>query len=298
MTDEARIGVGVREKPFRFGPGEGLFGILSGAGPSKLAVILLNAGLVHRAGPFRLHVSLARALAGDGYPVFRIDQSALGDSEARGGGSYEERAVADAAAAMDFLADKIGAEQFVLIGLCAGAMNAHRAACDPRVVGAVLLDGYAYRTQAFYAQRIASRAVDPAAWRGALRRLRREVTTRLLPAGSSRTRMTTQVKDAVPGQDAAEIFAADWPPREQVARELLEHCRAQKQLLFIYTGGWSDYVHQGQFGEMFPEVATSPNVSVQFFEDADHTYFLKDHRERMLAAVRSWAALRFPLANR
>ena len=45
-------------------------------------VILLNAGVVHRSGPFRLHVEVARRLASLGYPCFRFDLAYLGDSAA------------------------------------------------------------------------------------------------------------------------------------------------------------------------------------------------------------------------
>ena len=61
--------------------GDGLVGVLHhGAQGARqdTAVILLNAGMVQRMGPYRGGVQLARSLAGGGFPVFRFDQSGLG----------------------------------------------------------------------------------------------------------------------------------------------------------------------------------------------------------------------------
>ena len=65
------------------------------------AVIILNAGVLHRVGPHRLHVALARRLAARGLPALRIDLAGVGDSPGRGdGGSFRASAVADTRAAM------------------------------------------------------------------------------------------------------------------------------------------------------------------------------------------------------
>ncbi|HEU4534994.1 MAG TPA: hypothetical protein VFS00_12795, partial [Polyangiaceae bacterium] len=99
-ADDAPAGPRFREKAHAFGEGGVLFGIVCAPTqprPGRPAVVLLNAGLVHRAGPFRLHVDLARRLAARGFVTLRLDQSALGDSQPRPGGlSYEARAVVDA----------------------------------------------------------------------------------------------------------------------------------------------------------------------------------------------------------
>lgn len=124
------------ERVVHFGDRNALMGIVThpAAGISQLkpALLFLNAGLIHRVGPFRMHVELARRMAagaGHRFTSFRLDQSGLGDSAPRVGGmSYEERAVADAREAMDALSARFGINRFIAIGLCAGAMNAHRAA--------------------------------------------------------------------------------------------------------------------------------------------------------------------------
>ncbi len=65
------------------------------------AAVILNAGVLHRVGPHRLHVALGRRLAARGLPALRIDLAGIGDSPGRGdGGSFRASAVADTRAAM------------------------------------------------------------------------------------------------------------------------------------------------------------------------------------------------------
>jgi pimeloyl-ACP methyl ester carboxylesterase len=118
--------------------------------PGRAAAILLNAGHIHRVGPNGVYVRAARALANSGRLVCRFDFSGLGDSPGEqggwvgpeAGGNFEERAVDETREVMNDLGTAFGQKRFVLIGLCSGADVAFRAAClDPRVVGAVLVNG-------------------------------------------------------------------------------------------------------------------------------------------------------------
>jgi dienelactone hydrolase len=114
------------------------------------AVILMNAGSIHRVGPNRSFVRMARRWAELGYPVLRMDLSGIGDSPAAPGTTenlpYPEGAVEDAQAAMSALADRGVASEFILTGLCSGADIAFRTGViDRRVVGAWMIN-----PQAFY----------------------------------------------------------------------------------------------------------------------------------------------------
>lgn len=275
----------------RFGKDDGLIGIATvpeaNHAAETPAVLLLNAGLVHRIGPFRLSVEIARRLAAQHSLVFRIDQSALGDSAQRGDGlSYEERAVVDAKEAMDFLGTRYGKKRFIVMGLCAGAMNTHRVAvADDRVVGACLLDGYAYRTPIYWRRQLLPKLVNPANWARGVDLLKHKVL------GTATTkRAEASGDDDTPGADAAEIFAQEWPPLADIRRELDGVVARGTQMLFVYTGGWSDFVDERQFDEMFAGLREKARVRVKFFADADHTYFLLAHREAMLAEVASFVA--------
>ena len=66
------------EEPLQFGQGGRLFGILTlSSMPSNNAkelpvFVFLSAGLLHRVGPYGLHVRLGRALAQMGFSSLRV----------------------------------------------------------------------------------------------------------------------------------------------------------------------------------------------------------------------------------
>src|SRR5690606_3214765 len=118
------------ERAIALGVEANLIGILSepeGALPASASptrtprpvVIFLNAGVLHRVGPHRLHVNLARRLAARGLSSLRLDLSGIGDSRSVPGSlAFRDSAVADARAAMDQLGAELGAQRFILFGLC------------------------------------------------------------------------------------------------------------------------------------------------------------------------------------
>ncbi len=137
----------MNETAIQFGTEHGLVGVVTDP-PEELrdaqlpAVVLLNPGLLHRVGPNRTYVKLARALAAEGYTVVRFDFSGMGDSRPRADHlPYAQSAPAEARAAMDWLARHRDAQHFVLIGHCAGAgIGLLAARDDRRVAGAVLIN--------------------------------------------------------------------------------------------------------------------------------------------------------------
>jgi pimeloyl-ACP methyl ester carboxylesterase len=140
------MGEGTRmtaEEPVRFGAHRTTVGILTTPQQpaSDVAVILLNAGLIHHVGPHRLHVRLARALGGRGIACVRFDFSGIGDSPPRPDNlPIFDMVVKEPCEAMDELARR-GYRRFVLAGICSGAYSAFKAsAVDPRVCGAILIN--------------------------------------------------------------------------------------------------------------------------------------------------------------
>ena len=75
------------EKALLFGEGKSLVGIVTLPAESspvdRPGIVILNAGVLHRVGPNRVHVQMARALAELGFTVLRFDLSSIGDSRAR-----------------------------------------------------------------------------------------------------------------------------------------------------------------------------------------------------------------------
>ena len=81
----------MRERALTFGPAN-LVGILTQpdpdvAVPDAPAVVILNSGILHRAGASRMYVQVARTLAEEGMTSLRFDFSGIGDSEVRRGES-------------------------------------------------------------------------------------------------------------------------------------------------------------------------------------------------------------------
>jgi pimeloyl-ACP methyl ester carboxylesterase len=138
-----RQGVEVSEDAILFGTRARLAGIVTTPAPqaNAVGVILLNAGVVHRVGPNRLYVTLARRLSRCGFTVLRFDHSGVGDSLPREDClSFDESSVLEARDAMDWLAAERGCTAFVFVGLCSGTLTAFRTAdIDARVSGLVLL---------------------------------------------------------------------------------------------------------------------------------------------------------------
>jgi hypothetical protein len=118
------------EKAFFFGTKNELFGILTApakhsSGEPTPTIIMVNAGTVHRMGPHRMYVRMAREWASLGFPVFRIDISGIGDGVVEDGDPenrcYPRHAVENVQAAMKLLKDRFATNRFILVGLCSGA---------------------------------------------------------------------------------------------------------------------------------------------------------------------------------
>ena len=133
------------EQVVNFGQENNLVGILNVGnveafkGNIKPTVIILNSGLVHRVGPNRVYVKLARCLSEKGLDVLRFDFSGIGDSSHRKDNlPFTKSAVQEVKMAMDWLGRERLTTVYILIGICSGADVSFRTACeDPRVVGVV-----------------------------------------------------------------------------------------------------------------------------------------------------------------
>jgi hypothetical protein len=271
----------MREAAFRFGRARHLVGIDGVPAPvgDAVGVILLNAGLVHRIGPFRMHVELTRRLNALGYPTLRLDLSTIGDSAATGESQTRNQQIcADVEDAMALLRQQAGCQRFVLVGLCAGADKAHTVARDPqsheKVSGAIFLDGFAYRTLGFKLRHYLPRVLDPRRW---WRRLVRKLN---------------------PGVQENPAFAVAPLPREVVSADLKGMVERGLKLCFVYTGGINMYFnHQRQFRECFGPVMASPAVSASYLEEIDHTYALTGDRQRLVDHIDQWLRHNFPIVQ-
>lgn len=274
----------MRERVVQFGDAASLVGVLaepSGDVAPGPTVILLNAGTLHRIGPHRIYVKIARALVAQGFPVLRFDLSGLGDSLPRRDNlPYQESSLRETQAAMDFLSNAGGAtRQFILMGFCGGADVTFRAACcDPRVVGAALIDWYGYRTVGWYLRHYRSALTAAWAWK------------RLLGgngAGGGR-----KSEPAVLGARKRGRVMNDWelPPKAEIAAHLAALIERGVQLLFVYTGAQLAYYnYREQLRDAFRSVPFRGRVAVDFHREADHTLTLLYHQQRLINTMQQWA---------
>lgn len=272
----------MNEEVFQFGTSNGLTGVLSSPDVidhTQPVVLILNAGIVHRSGPFRLHVDISRSLARSGFQAFRMDLSGLGDSDVRREiDPGQNRAVLDTTDAIEFLASQTGASKFIVIGLCSGAYNAHLVAInDARIVGAVFMDGLVYPTEEHHRRERMIRLTRPRKWRNAVkRRLMSDVMEQANP-------------DA---PDASEFFETD-RTADQVTFELQRLLDRDVQLLHLYTEGYAGISSRSQFEEMFGLVPDEEQLQVEYYENFEHTYRLAAHRETIVARIANWCVDRF-----
>lgn len=270
----------MQESVHQLGPSGSIIGILSppegDQGGSDVAAIVLNAGLLHRVGPFRLHVDIARHLASNGIPALRIDQSGKGDSERRPSLSFLDAVCADYDDATAFLKSRYGVRGFILIGLCSGADDALYVASQRNdVVGAVLLDGFAVRNSAYYFRHYAERIFKWGPWRNfALRMLGKIVPSKGKPAEAA----------ASPGDEfrlgATRDMTGDF--RDALAR----NCR----FLCLFSGGVEIYYnHEKQLSRALGLSSDDERLVERFSREVQHTYPIRAHKQQMLEQVASWA---------
>lgn len=276
----------MRESALHFGPGGKLVGVLTEPAeprPGAPVVVILNAGIIHRVGPHRLHVRIARHLAGLGYPAVRIDQGGVGDSRPLGGSSADGEALASVQAALDHVVSLGLSHSVVLFGLCAGAgYGLKAAAADPRVIGAVLLDppGLAPTTR-HVVSRIAKTAVRPEVWVRMVRGqygLTERVARRLGVAQKSE-----ESGDAGANGD-------DTPsPREEVLgmmRTLDD--RGARIFLGVTAARKASYSYANQIHDLFPELDLRRMVDPRMYDEADHTFPREADRRRLEDDVARW----------
>jgi alpha/beta superfamily hydrolase len=129
-----------------FGADRSIAGIFTpaeeGVGESPdTAVICITAGMLHHVGPHRMHVLLARALGKHGIASLRFDISGIGDSAVRTDDLPAQEVPVDEVNQAIVELEGRGFSQFILFGICSGAVHATKvAAQNSRVLGAVLLN--------------------------------------------------------------------------------------------------------------------------------------------------------------
>jgi dienelactone hydrolase len=300
MHGSEAIAAGVWEEVTRLGADGQLVGIVSHPSPvvaDRPIVILLNAGVLHRVGPHRMHVTLARQLAQRGLLAVRLDLGGLGDSPATSSaGTFTESAVADVRAAMTDLSRRFGASRFVLFGLCSGADNGLATALeDPRVAALVLLDPHSYRNRRSQLRKLARR-VTSMGGASAVARWGAGTAARLVRQRASATlgRLKARLSSGEGGGafEAPPAQGREPPPLPVFRAQLGQLVGRGVKILAVFSGAYGDrYNHRDQLFELFPELRG--HLDHEYFPAANHMFTELAAQADLLVAVTSWLTRHF-----
>ena len=282
-ADQIQTDVDVlKEEPLQFGERGRSLGILTLPSirprlEKELPVfVFLSAGLLHRVGPQRLYVRLARELSQMGFASLRVDLAGTGDSPARSGLTNQQSVAADFEEITSILGSRLGDVPLVLVGLCSGADNAIRLTLEePRVVGMVLLDPICFRDDGFR-----TRAVIGAAFDGATHPVHHISVFR------------RRVKKFLQGKRRVDqLSLRDLPSREQM-RRAFDLIRDRNGLvLSVFTHYALRYYNQRRQLDRDLNVEGYQDFCTElFWPDIDHTYPLEVHRLRLMETIKNWAS--------
>lgn len=268
------------ERAHRFGRHESLVGIVSRRpdGGDRVPVLILGAGIIHKVGPSRASVRVARALAEDGHTVLRFDLSGIGDSARAPDGTLESVVKDDIRDAISFLLEQSPewSGGVCIVGFCSGADNAlHMAAEDARIRDLVLFDPTIQRTSGFRRRRT-------------LRRLRQGSWSHLMKKGRAwlgpRDQQGSGQEQRPPGYYGLLVGS----PEERDRRAATAVARRVHFLFCLSRGvhGYCDSPHQVR--ESLPSGYSDEQMTIAWRPALDHVLSDIDQQEEFIELVRDW----------
>lgn len=266
------------------GSGQRMVGVITepaeALGPAQRPLmVILNSGIIHRVGPNRLGVLLARELAACGHRVLRFDLSGIGDSEPRSDGLAPlDASLADIREALDWAEALLGADRFVLVGLCSGADHAViYSGSDRRVVGMVIMDPTVPPTLKFHLRRLVGRLANAGLWR-------RVFTGKTSAWQRWRTLSRGETRPAKgPDPGSAEV-------RQYLENAYRQALADSREALAIFTDGMpARHNYPEQLRDALPGVEFGSRCRFEYFRGADHTFTDESLRDRLVALVGAWS---------
>jgi pimeloyl-ACP methyl ester carboxylesterase len=279
----------VRERTILFGAGSGLVGTVAlpaeASAISDIGFLLFNAGVIHRVGPHRINVRLARRLADRGIASIRFDLAGHGDSARPAGDhSFEDQAVIDIRSAMDALAGTANVRRFAIFGYCSGAYYGFAAAkADERVAAILMFDAYRYPTFKTAAVHYWNRLRQPRVTSGLVRAL----SSRLMEIGR---RVLAPVRQGE-APAAPEIGRIDFiPPRREFAEGLKTLLDRGIQIHMVYSGeAKREYNYSGQFRDTVAPYGIGARIKADFLPDLNHAATGLADQSDLIARVVAWS---------
>jgi hypothetical protein len=269
----------MRERVFRYGDTKFGLGMVTIPDDMERApvVVLFNAGLLHRAEPYRMNVLVSRHLAQIGYIAIRIDLSGKGDTPARPQMSNRESVALDWAFIKKSLEHEFGKRKLVLFGLCSGADNAIKiAAQDEDVLGLILLDPVSRQDESFKFRQIRGKLTNPHKWRNMHNVLRHRLISRhQIPAFASNLRDEPTPDDL-----------------NDCCQNLI--LRRGRILAFFSEFSTEYYNQQGQFSRSMRLEGLEHICEEVYWPRVEHLYPVQVHRDRLMDRIVQWGKSNLP----
>lgn len=265
------------EEAVRFGPTHDLAGIVATtaeADRASVGCLLFNAGVIHRVGPHRINVKLARALAAAGIPSLRMDLCGLGDSaSSRVNLGVQAQAVRDLQEGITALKTFARVERVLVVGICSGAVSAYDLAlADDRVHGILMFDGFTFPTLLTHVIRRWRRfQVTP--WK--------VLSERLLRTGQPKVE---------PPPDALATPEDQKPSRQEFSAAIERLVDRGVAVYVIYSGSFLEqHNYSGQLAHAFPNARFLPHIRQSYVPSIDHTLTPIVAQRTFLTLVLDWA---------
>lgn len=266
------------ERTIQFGPSREMVGTLcfpeSGRAVGTTGLLLLNAGIVHRIGPHRINVRLAREAAALGLPSLRFDLSGRGDSlPASPARRYDEQAALDVVHAVGALCDEARCDRVMLFGICSGADDGFAAALsEPRLASLVLFDPPIFPTLRWRARVMASKL--------------RKYGIRGSIARAIAIRRTMSIDSG-----AEDNYGRDVPPVREYAARLAQLADRGARVRLVYSGSTCDEAdYQAQRRLVLGREGLSGRIQTEFLPDIDHVVTTRRAQELLVSRFREWLA--------
>jgi len=279
----------MKEKVLLLSAKKSLVGVLTDPplalpGQRSPAVILLNAGLLHRSGPNRLYVKIARNLAAAGFVTLRFDFSGIGDSEVRGDNlSFEQSVMLETQEVMDYLTATRSVQQFILMGICSGADNALRVASkDKRVVGCALIDAHAFPSWSYFFDSYRGRLLSAKSWwqfftgKSDLWGIMRNFPRYLLKTSQGQT-------------TSVEVQNGHKPLAQAITDNIHSLVARGVHLLFIYSGtSPSYYYYRARLKKELDQLQSTGKVRLRYLKESDHIFTLLSDQQWLVGEIHDW----------
>lgn len=259
----------------------------------RRGIVLVVGGPQYRIGSHRQFVRLSRALATQGYAVFRFDYRGMGDSEGELKG-FEYIADDINSAINAFCHELPVIEKVVICGLCdAASAAAFYAPQDLRVEGLVLINPWVRSEQGaakaylkhYYWERIFSAGFLEKVWKGKFDYMgsAKSFWNMILQAGASKRNRSKDIRKAGP-----DLLASSASLSDRMFRSLNAF---SGQTLFVLSGNdltAAEFKETVNASKAFSRLLRKNRFRTEHLDEADHTFSKQEWRNKVIDHTLSW----------